>query len=122
LAAISLSLLLKIDPLGSIIAETKGIDFKKASISALDYPCNLPSGYCDTGIPKNAGAGSLITYVFQDNFVSYKQVGVGPVNLAEWVNRIDHLTESELRTEYLRQRRSGNFVPYKLLERKILER
>lgn len=120
LAAISLSILFKIDSYESLIVETKGINFQKSSMSALQYPCNLPSDYCDAGIPKNVDAVSLISFVFPNNFVSYKQVGVGPANLAEWVRRIDHLTELELRTEYLRQKDAGIFTPYKLLERKQL--
>ena len=119
LATVSLSILLRDAPLESIIVETKEIDFREASISALEYPCNLPNGYCETGVPKNTDAASLISFVFPNNFVSYKQVGVGPVNLAEWVYRINYLTESELSREYLRQKKSGSFIPYKLLERKI---
>jgi hypothetical protein len=122
LAVVSLSFLFVIDPPESIIAEIKGIDFQKASLSALEYPCNLPSDYCDKGVPENTDAASLIPFVFRNNFVSFKQVGVGGVNLAEWVYRINNLTESELRREYLRQRNTGRFTPYKLHERKILDR
>lgn len=118
LVAISLSILFKIDSYESLIVETKGINFQKSSISALQYPCNLPSDYCDAGIPKNVDPVSLFSFVFPGNFVSYKQVGVGPANLAEWVRRIDYLTELELRTEFLRQKDTGIFTPYKLLQRK----
>jgi hypothetical protein len=57
----------------------------------------------------------MIEFVFPNNFVSFKQVGVGPANLAEWVSRIDRLTNSELRKEYLAQKKRGKFEPYSLL-------
>jgi hypothetical protein len=115
LAAASLFLLLRIHPIDSIIAGTKAINIQEASMSALKYPCNLPNTQCKTGIPNKSEARDMIEFVFPNNFVSFKQVGVGPANLAEWVSRIDRLTNSELRKEYLAQKKRGKFEPYSLL-------
>ena len=67
----------------------------------LEYPSNLSFDQGQNEIR------DLYLYVYEGNYVSFKQVGFGDIFLSEWARRMNEVTNGELRQNFENQKLSG---------------